>query len=117
MTNEISGASLGSNQITLPAGTYYIDASAPGHGVDTHVAKLRNTTDAADTLIGTASIGSNSGDVTQRSFIAGRFTIAAPKVFEIQHRCLTTRTTNGFGNPCNFGVVEVYTDVRIWKVA
>jgi hypothetical protein len=29
VTNEIAGASLSSNQITLPSGTYYINASAP----------------------------------------------------------------------------------------
>ncbi len=29
LTNEISGASLSSNQITLPSGTYYINARMP----------------------------------------------------------------------------------------
>jgi len=30
LTNEISGASVASNQITLPAGTYFIEAQSPG---------------------------------------------------------------------------------------
>lgn len=29
LTNTISGASLSNNQITLPAGKYYVEASAP----------------------------------------------------------------------------------------
>lgn len=115
VTNEITGASLGSNQITLPSGTYYIEADAPGSGCNGHVAKLRNTTDAADTLIGTAEFA--SGTSTTRSFVRGRFTIAAQKVFELQHQCGTTVSTVGLGTAVNVGVVEVYSTVRIWKVA
>lgn len=120
-TNEISGASLATNQITLPAGTYYIEASAPAFATQNHVLKLANITDTADTLIGTAEFHQPGNDAGEehygRSFVRGRFTIAAEKVFELQHRCLTTKATNGFGSAANFGVVEVYADVAIWKVA
>jgi len=116
-TNEISGASLGSNQITLPAGTYFIEAYVPAFTVDTNKAKLYNITDTADEIVGTSTNSSASGEGHESSMIFGRFTIAAQKVFEIQHQCLTTKATNGFGKPSNFGVVEVYTEVMIWKVA
>ena len=36
LTNEISGASLSSNQITLPSGTYYIQASCMASTVNTN---------------------------------------------------------------------------------
>jgi hypothetical protein len=117
MTNEISGASLSSNQITLPSGTYFINALAVALKVDGHKAKLRNITDSSDTLIGTSEYSGAGGVVTSSSIINGRFTIASQKTFEIQHRCDLTSSTNGFGQAQAFSVVEVFADVRIWKVA
>ena len=118
MTNEISGASLSSNQITLPSGTYFIHASASVYYVDQHKLKLRNTTDSSDTLIGTSMYSGNATETSTTSFVIGRFTIAAQKTFELQHRCATTKSSNGFGVPSTWsGEVEVYADVQIWKVA
>jgi len=119
MTNEISGASLSSNQITLPSGTYYIHASAPAFMVDSHKLKLRNTTDSSDTLIGSSEYAETGAESrpSNRSFIIGRFTISSQKTFEIQHRSSGTRGGNGFGVNSNFSVTEVYADVQIWKVA
>jgi len=48
VSNEISGASLSSNQITLPAGKYYFEASAPAYKINGHRIKLYNATDASD---------------------------------------------------------------------
>jgi len=117
MTNEISGASLSSNQITLPSGTYYVHASAAALQTDRHKLKLRNTTDGSDTIIGTSEYCASDNTTQTRSFITGRFTIAAQKTFEIQHRGETTANIYGFGSQNNFSVVEVYADVHIWKVA
>lgn len=118
MTNEISGASLTSNQIILPSGTYYIKASAPAFAVTRHKAKLINITDSSDTLIGTSEITYFlDSTVSTCSFVTGRFTIAAQKTFQLQHRCENTKATDGFGISNNFSVVEVYADVQIWKVA
>jgi hypothetical protein len=119
LTNEISGASLSSNQIILPAGTYFIYASLPAMHVNNHKAKLRNVTDSSDTLIGTNDYAgsTNTGYVNTNSLIKGRFTIASQKTFEIQHRCATTLAGEGFGTGCSFSVIEVFTDVQIWKVA
>ncbi len=44
------------------------------------------------------------------------FTIGASQTFEIRHQCVSTKTGNGFGVASGFGVDEVYTQVRIWKV-
>lgn len=116
-TNEIFGASLSSNQITLPAGTYYIDASCPGYAVSRHKTRLENTTDTMTTLLGTSEhTNTTTSDTVTRSFIKGRFTIASEKIFEIQHRSLLTTATTGFGQASNFGVTEVYSIVQIWKV-
>ena len=116
ITNEITGASLASNQITLPAGTFYCDASAPAFEVDNHKAKLYNITTSADILIGTTENANNAVAVTNRSFVSGRFTLAAASVIELQHNCQSTKATTGFGLALGFSVVEVYSDIKIWWV-
>ena len=114
VTNEITGASLASNQITLPTGTYWIDAHSAYFLVANVQLRLQNITDASTTLTG---IGLDDGDAAGgMSPLRGRFTIAAQKVFEIQHRCGAGQTTNGFGDAGSFGT-EVYSDICIWKVA
>ena len=117
MTNEISGASLSSNQIILPAGTYYINAFGEAYACEYHKLKLRNITDSSDVLIGTSIYASSADSVQNNSRLSGRFTIASQKTFELQHRNTSTTTTNGFGVLSSFSVVEVYADVQIWKVA
>jgi len=110
-------ASLASSQITLAAGTYVADIVCPAGVVDNHQARLYNVTDTATTLVGTSMFcGTGASQYTQ-SQITGRFTIAASRTFEVQHRCQTTNATDGYGNACNFGEVEVYTVARFWKVS
>jgi hypothetical protein len=111
------GSTLSSNQFTLPAGTYDIDAIVPAFTVGLHKAKLYNITDAADTLQGTSASAQASSSVFSYSVVRGRFTIAGTKTFEIRHQCQTTRATDGFGIQSNFSVTEIYTDVVIKKIA
>lgn len=119
LTNEIIGASLASNQITLPIGTYYLEASAPALKVSAHRIKVRDTTGAADLLIGTNTRSENVTSGTQtRSFVEGRFPLSAESIIEIQHRCNVDNLTNGFGNLVNYSSEpEVYTDVKIWRIS
>ena len=115
-TNNV--CSLSSNQITLAAGTYECRIAAPGQTVGHHKAKLRNVTDSVDILIGTAQFTYQTADRAQtKSYINGRFTIAADKALEIQHRCQATKVTYGFGAGDTFGVSEVFTVAEFWKVA
>jgi hypothetical protein len=113
-SNTITGSSLASNQFTLPSGTYYINSSAPGFGVNQHKIKLRNITDSSDVIIGSSE---NTGSSQTRSFLNGTFTISSSKVFEIQHYGNTTSNTNGFGSASSFSVVEIYTQVELRKLA
>ena len=110
-------ASLASNQITLAAGTYVIQASAPAFYVGYQQAALYNVTDAAYTMYGTSEFarGTTGGD-SNRSFLSGQFTIADSKVFEIRHQCGSTNVNQGFGVPSSFAT-EVYTVVELWKTA
>lgn len=116
VTNTITGSSLVSNQITLPAGTYNIQASVPAFRVDSFKSNLQNITDGAITLNGTNEYSANGGSHAQtRSFITGEFTIAAPKVFEVQFASVQNFSTNGLGVASGLGT-EIYTDVRITKL-
>lgn len=119
--NTITGASLGSgvtaNKITLPAGTYIIQAIAPAYLVDKHKCKLKNITDNTDTLIGSSEFCDDANEVQSSSTIIGSFVIAAEKVFELQHYCSLTFAASGFGLRSNMGVSEIYAQVMISKVA
>jgi len=116
--NDSDGiVSISSNQFTLQAGTYRISASAPAYAVGRHQAKLRNTSDGVDTLIGTSEFANQTYTMATHSFVRGVFTIASAKNFEIQHQVSVTRTTDGGGLAANFGVSEVYTIVEIWKLS
>lgn len=118
VTNEISGASLSSDQITLPAGTYWIEARAPAYIVNEHKVKVYNVSDSTDILIGTSEHSNYAGGYAQTSsFVSGRFTLASSKTISLMHRCASTSFSNGFGDASGFSVVEVYADVKIWKVA
>jgi len=116
-TNEITGASLSSSQITLPAGTYFIFGMANvAADVGRHTAKLYNTTDSSDTIIGSSEYSDSNGH-SNKSFVTGRFTISGQKTFELQHRCSSTSNVDGFGVNADFGVVQIFAEVQIWKTA
>jgi microcystin-dependent protein len=110
--------SLASNQFVLPAGEYYIEASAPANYVNQHKAKLRNITDSTDALLGSSaySAASDSGGRTTSSYVIGNITISSAKTFEIQHRVTTTFASFGFGFAASFGDSETYSTVKITKV-
>jgi hypothetical protein len=115
-TNEISGASLASNQITLPSGTYFIIAHAPSYLSSLNKLRLRNITDTTTTLEGMSQFNDPTYNGHGHNFMTGRFTIASSKVFEIQHWINDAQGTNGLGRFVGQGT-EVYTTVQIWKVA
>lgn len=116
-TNTITGASLASNQITLPTGSYFVDAVAMAFRVDGHIAQLYNISDSSVTVLGLNGTSGPSDTAQGTARVRGYFTIASSKVFELQHRCQTTGTTIGFGIRNECGQTEVYSDVLIWKVA
>ena len=117
LTGDISFISVSSNQIILQPGKYRIYASASAYKVDEHKCKLRNITDSTDDIIGSSEI-SASGDGTQSiSVLEDTITISEGKTFEIQHQSTATQTIDGFGVASNFSVDEVYTQVRVEKIA
>jgi hypothetical protein len=108
--------SLASNQFTLPAGTYYIEASAPAYSADRHKIKLRNITNSTDVLIGTSEYLITTGSVANRSSLQGEVTITSASAFSILHFTTAAVATRGLGVEVSSGDVEVYTTVKITKI-
>lgn len=108
--------SLSANQFTLQAGTYYMDASAPAGLVDGHRIRIRNITDSTTDILGgnayTASANASAG----WALLDGRITISSAKTFELQHRCQTTKNTDGFGAALSFSESETYSVLKIQKL-
>mgnify|MGYP003127623559 FL=1 len=115
VTNEITGASLGSNQFTLPAGTYFIDASAPANEVDRHRISLYNATDTSTTLLGQSEDVDATLTQTQAR-LRGKFTITGSKAFEIRHFTESARSVYGLGNFTTDSNNAIYTEVIVQKV-
>lgn len=104
--------SLAANQFTLPAGSYHCSISCPAYEVANHQTRLQNITTAATLLLGSVEYARDGYRHQTRSFIVGRFTLAAENTLEVQHRCGNSETNVGFGYP--FGRTnEVYTLVEI----
>ena len=113
--NGITGCSLSSNQITLPAGTYTIEAHMPVQQCDWCASRFYNITDSSVAGFGGNAYNSLNSIHLEVVMITG-FTIAAQKTFEIQQQGFTTRAGTGFGQNNGFQT-EVYTQILIQKIA
>ena len=111
-----SNCSIASNQITLDAGTYNCYITCPAMMCDNHQTRLWNDSDSSVEIVGTNVLTNDSDTSQSLSIIAGAFTIAAQKTFEVQHYCTTTRANNGFGVRANL-TDEIYTIAEFWKHA
>ena len=108
--------SISSNQFTLGAGNYLIEASAPAYAVNRHIARLQNITDSTTVQYGQAQYTDAANFVYNSSVVVARVSITASKTFEIQHRSQSTQSSNGFGvQTAMSGVDSIYTIVKIYK--
>lgn len=126
--NTVNGdsgiVSLASNQFTLPAGKYKIQASGQCYRVNQNKLRIYNVTDAqtatdisGDDMVGFSCymINATAGGAGDAE-LAGTIEIAGTKTFELQHRCTTSRGTNGFGIASGYGFDEVYAQVIITRL-
>ena len=117
LQNTITSASLASSQITLPAGTFYLEASAPAFQTSSNNLRWYNITDSASVAVGTNSYALYTNDVMMNASLRCTFTIAASKIFELQHYGAVTKATSGFGVAGGLGYNEIYAQITIIKVA
>jgi hypothetical protein len=115
--NDISGCSIASSVITLPAGTFYIIARAPTNQTGRFQAKIRNTTDSTDIALSGSGFTPSATSAVIDNVIQTLFVLTASKNIELQQRVETTSATFGLGIANSFGVDEVYSSITIMKVA
>ena len=116
VSNTIEGASLASNQITLPAGTYYIEALANTvSNVNWNRGFLYNVTDAAVEVLGICQ-DNDQGSGSANAAVVGIFVTTGEKVFELRHFTFSS-VTGGLGLATDDGTVEVYAEVVIEQLA
>lgn len=121
VANTITGASVASSVITLPAGTYRVEIAASGGAVATsgvNKPRLRNTSDGSTALIGLSASnpsGTYPSAIQSPMVLRGLVTIAASKNFELQH--YMTLSGGAVGAAASSGEAEVYADVFIERIS
>ena len=115
--NSIGGASIASNVITLPAGTYKLRGRAPGNNPNGHQLRFRNTTDSTNAVVGGNSTMTGGINTQTDAAIEGQFTIASTKTFSLEHWVNAGATNTGLGAAVSSGAGEVYAQLKIVKVA
>jgi len=119
--NTIEGdtgvVSISSNQFSLQAGSYMIYATAPARDVDQHQTRLYNVTTSSVAAVGTAEKVSK-GAQCPTSVLSTTLNIGSASTFELQHKCLTSFGTSGFGTSSGIfsGQVDIYASLIILKL-
>jgi len=117
LEGDTSFLSLNANQISLGAGLYIIEASAPSLQAGLSQIKLRNITTSTNPIIGASMISALSGTMnTAVHLLKGVVEITSNNIFEIQHYGTNTHSTFGFGEASDTGEDEIYTQVKITKL-
>lgn len=109
---------LASSVVTLDPGNYDVEGWAQAASTGENKLKWYNSSDTSDDIIGqnnATEINSVTVDAHSTAHLRGRVTITAQKNYELQHRCTTTRATDGLGSACSYSVAEVYAEVKITK--
>lgn len=109
---------------TLQIGTYDIHAIAPAFMVGRHRIRLWNETlsGVQNNVRGEPMYGSSAYSEAGShqnhtvSHLIGRFTLTGISTMRIEHRCETTKATNGYGLQTNFTGKETYMQIQLWKV-
>jgi hypothetical protein len=116
--NRITGASLTSNQITLPAGTYRATIRAMfGAQVSVAQCRLYDTTNSAALVLGSNAFSSSNGSYAS-TYSAGtnEFTLASSAVVELEYQVSSTKSSDGLGRATSWGT-EVYAEVVIARLS
>lgn len=115
ITNEISGASVASNRITLPAGEYWVEGFVrTGKTTNGAHTRFRNLTDVSTAIVGTVAWSNAGGGYADGlSFLRGGFTIAGSKTFELQVFYANSSAFDWVAS----GETNYHADLVVWKIA
>jgi hypothetical protein len=116
--NNITGASLSFDQVTLPTGTYYISCESRAGSVQENKLFLRNVTDSTDDIIGLNSATTTTTRGTAYATAKNSITIAGTKVFQLENFIGSNGSGGaGLGYANGTGAVEVYSQFFVQKIA
>lgn len=111
-TNTITGASLASNVVTLPAGRYRVTATDPAYNCDHHRLRLYNVTASAAILNGPNEYARSSADAhVTTATLDGFFTLSVQSDVRLEHWCRFGSGSTFFGLAASTGEPEVYASV------
>lgn len=108
-------ATLSSNQVALPAGTYLVRAVQVFNTTNGSQMRLYNVTDSSVIINGITLYAYSVGLVQTCSHILGQFTISGTKTIAMQYQVQTTVSTTGLGQGQSFGT-EVYAFLELTKI-
>lgn len=111
-------ATLNSNLLTLPSGTYIVHAVMPmNENASAFGGQIRlfNSTDSSVLIIG-QSLSTGGANVNVSFSLFGEFTLSATKNVSLQYQTTRTETTDGQGAASSFGT-EVYAVVDFIKIS
>jgi hypothetical protein len=114
LVNEIFGATLSSNQITLPAGTYEIEVWAPLAYIQSCMIRLYNVTDSETELWGLSSTTGTTSDSNGWARLYGKIELQSSKTLEVQVN--TDYGSGALGVPSSLGPHETYTWIKIRQI-
>ncbi|MDP3615595.1 MAG: hypothetical protein Q8R98_27460 [Rubrivivax sp.] len=114
VVNTIVGASLGSNQISLPAGNYRVlQGSAPC--VSGGRLRLKLVTGSTVLALGIPEYTVAAGTTMTVAHVGGRFSLASISSVALNHHIETSRASDGLGLAITDGEVEVFASLVIVK--
>ena len=116
-SDEDNICTLSSNQLVLDAGTYKVEGISAVYDVNLHQCRLYNVTGSAVLVLGITQHANSNYNVGSVSEISGKFIIAASQSIELQHYCVLTKATQGFGVAADFGTDNVFAYLIFEKVA
>ncbi len=106
-------ASLATNQVTLPAGTYFVHAVSTFNNSSSVQTRIYNITDSAILVNGQDGSSLNG---TLNFPVEGIFTISGTKAVALQYQSASSIATTGQGGASSFGT-EVYAVVEFVKIS
>lgn len=141
ITNGITSASVSTNTVSLPAGTYYIEAtataflSAQSSSPVYHVLRARDTTSNTTLCVGFVDLLASGLNITAGTgggneatsipnnvlpaggptTLRGKFTLGSTKTVALQSYLSSSSTKGGFDSS-DSGETASTVDVHIWKV-
>lgn len=115
LKGDKSFCSLDSNVLTLAKGSYSFNGYATAQGVNRNKARLQNTTDNTTAIVGSPEVTSSGDNTSQQSLINDSFIINKTTNFELQHRCNTSGSGDGFGQGSSYGENEIFSMLKIIK--